>query len=456
MKNIFKFNIAFLVILTLLISSCEKWIDTDININPDVPSDVPMELLIPTMQLSMSYQIGGTRAVKSTNIYLQYLNGVDRQSLSESSYSMTTSDVNDLWRRMYYQPMMDATKIISKAEEEASPHYAGIAKVCMALSLGTMTNLFGDIPYSEAFKGDQAIITPAYDSQEQIYASIDGLLAEAISDLSSTSNYIPLSGDMIYNNSETSWIKAAYALRARYALYKKDYDNALTYIGNSFTSADKFEMAFGTSDAEAGPMYQFASVSSYRNDIKMCETFIDMLLATSDPRLSFYATTFGGIYVGSPAGSEDADASGLGSYNNSADAPVVLSSYAEMQFIKAECLLMKASPDTDAAVAAYKVAVAASVTTVTEDANTAWLDANINTEDGTTITLEKVINQKYLAMYSTVIPFDDYRRTGFPALTTVSGAGPIPARFPYPQTELSYNPNCPTNVDNNQTLWIFQ
>jgi hypothetical protein len=456
MKNIFKFNIVFLVILTLLITSCEKWIDTDMNINPDVPSNAPMELLIPTMELSMSYQVGGTRAVKSTNIYLQYLNGVDRQSLSESHYFMTASDVDDLWRRMYYQPMMDATKIISKAELEESPHYAGVAKVCMALSLGTMTNLFGDIPYSEAFMGDEAVIAPTFDTQEEVYTSIDGLLAQAIEDLGSSDNYVPLAGDIIYNNNKTSWIKAAYALRARYALYKKDYANALTYIDNSFTSSDKFEMGFGTNDAEAGPMYQFATVSSYRNDIKMCKTFIDMLNVTSDPRVSFYANIFGEDYVGSPAGSEDPDASGLGSYNNSASAPVVLSSYAEMQFIKAECLLKQASPDADGAAAAYKAAVASSLLNVTGSANTAWLDTNINTEDGNTITLEKIINQKYLAMYSTVVPFDDYRRTGYPALTTVNGAGPIPARFPYPQSELSYNPNCPIIADNNQTLWIFQ
>jgi hypothetical protein len=358
---------------------------------------------------------------------------------------MTPSDVDDLWRRMYYQPMMDAYKVISKAEKQESPHYAGVAKVVMAMSLGTMTNLFGDIPYSEAFNGDDAILTPVFDSQEEIYASIDGLLAQAIADLGSSDNYVPLAGDIIYNNNKTSWIKAAYALRARYALYKKDYQNALTYVGNALTSADKFEMGFGSSNAEAGPMYQFATVSTYRNDIKMCKTFIDMLVNTNDPRVSFYANTFGGGYIGSPAGSEDTDASGLGSYNNSASAPVVLSSYAEMQFIKAECLLRQSS--ADAAAEAYKEAVAASLLQVT---------ANINSEDGNSISLEKIINQKYLAMYSTAVPYDDYRRTGFPNLTTVSGAGQIPARFPYPQSEISYNPNCPTGIDNNQKLWIFQ
>ena len=58
-------------------------------------------------------------------------------------------------------------------------------------------------------------------------------------------------------------------------------------------------------------------------------------------------------------------------------------------------------------------------------------------------------------MYSTVVPYDDYRRTGYPALTPVAGAGQIPERFPYPQTEISYNSNCPVVANTSEQLWIF-
>jgi hypothetical protein len=457
MKILYKLNISILVSFLILFTGCEKWIDTEMNINPDVPSDVPMKLLIPTMEVSMAYQIGGIRAVKTTNIYMQFLNGVARQSNGEAKYILSATDTDDFWRRMYYQSMMDARTLIDKAKEQNSPHYAGIAKVCMALCLGTMTNLFGDMPYSEAFKGDEAVLKPAFNSQESIYSTIDDLLKQAIDDLGSTTNTIALAGDLIYSNNRTSWIKAANALRARYALYRKDYANALTYAGNSFLSTDKFVVTFGTSNAEAGPMYQYATVSSYKNDIKMCKTFVDKLNAVTDPRRTFFAKYLTGTtIVGSVPGSEDANASGLGTYNNSASAPVVLSSYSEMQFIKAECYLKIATPDPNAAVIAYKNAVAASVLAVTGAANTTWLDANINTITSTTINLQKIIDQKYIAMYSTVVPYDDYRRTGFPVLTPVTGAGQIPARFPYPQTEISYNSNCPVITDTNQKLWIFK
>ncbi|MEI6275719.1 MAG: SusD/RagB family nutrient-binding outer membrane lipoprotein [Prolixibacteraceae bacterium] len=457
MKNLFKMNIALLVIFSLFFTGCKKWIDTDMNINPDVPSNVPMSLLVPSMELSMAYQIGGIRAVKTTNIYMQQINGVARQSAGEAKYILSASDVDDLWRRIYYQPMMDATRIIEKSKAEKSPHYAGLAKVCLAMCLGTATNLFGDIPYTDAFKGDLGVLKPAFDTQENIYKTIDLLLQEAIADLGATENIIALSGDMIYTNNRPSWIKAAYALRARYALYKKDYANAMAYLNNSFLATDKFVQNYGTSNAEANPIYQYATVSSYKNDIKMCKTFIDKLNATADPRRSFYAKTLGGIYVGSAAGSEDANASGLGTFNNSANSPVILSSYVEMQFIKAECYLQQAVPDKDAAAAAYKVAVGASVQAVTGAAPLAtWMNTYINIETGATITLQKIIEQKYLALYSSVLPYDDFRRTGFPVLTPVAGAGSIPVRFPYPQTEVSYNTNCPSVIDSNQKLWIFK
>ena len=220
-------NIALLVVFSLFFTGCKKWIDTEININPDVPSNVPMNLLVPSMELSMAYQIGGIRAVKTTNIYMQQINGVARQSAGEAKYILSSTDVDDFWRRMYYQPMMDAVRIIEKAKAAKSPHYAGVAKVCLAMSLGTTTNLFGDIPYSDAFKGDLGVLKPAFDTQENIYKTIDLLLQEAIADLGATENIIALSGDMIYTNNRPSWIKAAYALRARYALYKENYANAM-------------------------------------------------------------------------------------------------------------------------------------------------------------------------------------------------------------------------------------
>jgi len=442
----------------LIFSGCEKWIDTDLNIDPDVPSEVPMDLLMPSMELSLAYHIGGNRTVKTTAILLQQINGVARNSNSEANYVLASTDVDDLWRRMYYMGMMDAVKVIDMAAELESPHYSGAAKVCLAMSLGTMTNLFGDIPYSEAFLGSEGVLTPAYDSQQNIYAAINILLSEAITDLGASENVFDIEGDLIYDGDTDDWIKAAYALRARYALYQGNYTDALGYLANSFAPGENFKIDFGTEDNEANPIFQYNTLSAWGADIAMASTFIDMLNGVNDPRLPFFADLQGGIYVGSIPGSEDDDVSDLGDYNDTPEAPVLFSSYAEMKFIEAECYLQQAVPDNDAAATAYKVAVAASLDYVTGGGagNAAWLTANIAIEDGTTITLEKIIGQKYIAMYSTVVPYDDFRRTGYPVLVPVAGAGAIPQRFPYPQSEISYNSaNVPSIASLTEALWIF-
>lgn len=458
MKKIIRYITLSVFMFSLFFTGCEKWIDTDINIDPDVPSEVPLETLMPSMQAALAYHIGGNRAVKTTATLIQQMNGIDRNSNAEANYEISSTDVNDIWRRMYYQGMQDSRAIMELAEEKSSPHYSGVAKVFMAMSLGTLTNLFGDIPYTEAFQGSEGILTPAYDSQQDIYATIDLLLSQAITELQSTENVFDVEGDYIYDGNTDDWIKAANSLRARYALYRGQYPDALGYLANAFESGEDFKMPFGTENNQANPIYQYNSIAVWGDDIVMASTFIDMLNGVSDPRLPFYADEApGGGYLGSTPGTEESNVSDLGDYNDTPDAPVLFSSYAEMKFIEAECYLQQAVPDNDAAALAYIAAVEASVDYVTEGAdNEAWLDANIRTETGATITLEKLITQKYIAMYSTVVPYDDYRRTGYPALTPVAGAGDIPQRFPYPQSEISYNfANVPSVPSLTAPLWIF-
>src|SRR5665647_3252038 len=68
------------VISTLLLLSCNKWIDTKINIDPDSPADVSMNLMLPPIQQAMGYNLAGNDMVLTTNIWMQQFDGVDRQA----------------------------------------------------------------------------------------------------------------------------------------------------------------------------------------------------------------------------------------------------------------------------------------------------------------------------------------------------------------------------------------
>ena len=453
MKKISIRLIGVVVILSISLAGC-NWIDPDMNIDPDQPSDVPMQYLVPSIEASMGYVVGGNTAVRTTNIWMQFFDGVDRQSLTEGRYQLNSADVNDLWENLYAQAMMDCNDLIRKAGEKNSPHYAGLAKVFMATGLGTLTNLFGDMPYGEAFLGGEGNLQPAFETQQAIYGHIDRLLTEAIADLGSTENAVALESDVVFDGNTDMWIKAAYALRARYKLNLGEYAAASSDVNKAFgANGDDFMVPFQPTTAGSNPIFQFMRD---RTDIRMSSTFVDELIDTGDPRLAFYiGPDVSGGFTGSVPGSENSSASHPGPYAAAADAPVNIATFAEMNFIKAECLFQ--TGDKAGSLAAYQAGITASLLKVTGDTDSTYMADYVNNETTGSLTMQKIIEQKYKAMYATVVPYDDWRRTGFPALVDVIGATKAtPVRYPYPQSEITYNPNCPVGVNLSDKLWIFK
>ena len=454
LQNIIKKPILVIQTITLLFVSCDAWIDHDINVDPDSPADVPMNLLLPTIEQTIGFVLLGNDGVRTTNIWMQQFDGVDRQSYTTARYQLNAGDTGNFWSSIYSEGLVNAKIIIDKAgtEGQESPNYAGVAKVLTAATLGMTSDLFGDIPYSEALQGS-ANLTPVYDSQESIYSSIFSLLDDAVVDLNSTTNAFSITGDVCYNGSLSKWKKAAYSIKARHLLQLSEvngnaaYTAALAAVAQGFTSdADDFKVPFDADDHN--PIFQFME---QRTDIRMAATLVDMLKADDDPRLPFYVDQdANGEYTGSVINSQNANASRPGTYVAGESAPTYIMTYSEAKFIEAECKLQLGQ---SGAQAAYEAAVAASVLRVTGSANTAWLDANIN---GDPVTMEKLMTQKYINSFGTNQAWADYRRTGYPNLTLAPDAviPEIPSHYPYPQSELSYNgANVPSATLTTKVWW---
>jgi len=171
----------------------------------------------------------------------------------------------------------------------------------------------------------------------------------------------------------------------------------------------------------------------------MCQTFLDELEATGDPRISFLfdPDDDGGI-SGSTPGDELESASPPGVYLASQTSPINMITYAELKFIEAEAAL---STDADRAVDAYIEGVRASLDQIVGEVDAAWMGTYIESESAGTLTLEKIIMQKRVALVGQIQPFSDWRRTGFPSMELATGATKteIPRRFPYAQGEMIYN-----------------
>jgi hypothetical protein len=448
MKKISIISIATLFLVLFSFTSCQKkWLDPSINKDPDAVTDVPGYVLLPSIEVNMGYLFGGMDMAGTTAMWMQYATGAARQANAINGYNFRSNDVNNLWGSIYTTGGMMNTKILidkSLNKETYSPIYGGIAKVLMALWLGNTTDLFGDIPYSEAFEGDKNLM-PKFDSQKAIYDTIQSLLTSAIHLLKQPATGFDIklsSSDYIFGGNTDAWIKAAWSLKARYALHtsKKDANWAKKVTDiieneNIMTSdADNMAMKFGVGPSTQNPMYQY---EDQRGDMVNNTGFFTRLQNdNNDPRsLIYQALPDGSAYL-------------AGLYYGQKNSPVVIMSYPELMFIAAEAY--HAEGKYDKAKEYLVKAITGSIDMFkglddTYDATAdAWLAQKIAGYTGTkdSPSLTEILTQKYVAMYFQPEAWVDYRRTGIPDLTPVNSRG-IPDRYPYPTSEVLYNSNTP-------------
>lgn len=429
MKWIMKTKILSAIVFISLIfyTSC-NWIDTGLNVDPTSPLDASLKVILPTAQAGIAYVIGGD-INRFSSLFTQHVEGVDRQHLGLYQYNLKEDDLDNAWTTMYTGPMEDLNIMMQKSRANGSPHYLGIAEVLMAVSLDAWTDILGDIPYSEAFKGIDNL-KPKYDSQQDIYNSMIQLLDSAIIHLSSaTSNFKPGADDIIYGGQTALWIKAAKVLKARLYLHLKDYTNALASLNGGLASENEdMQFTFGTKETEANPWYQFIT---QRGDIRIGGKLVELMNNLTDPRRPAY------MLPGDTLGNYIGGVSEIGPMYTDANSPVPFVTYMEAKFIEAECLL---STDKTKAYEAYLDGIAASCRKAgVSDAEIVAFLANPNINVGANnLTLQNIIEQKYIALFTMAETWVDWRRTNFPALVPVKGSD-IPRRYFYPQSERLYN-----------------
>jgi hypothetical protein len=432
MKKIY----SLLFILSILLSSCEEWIDPAINEDPDNPKEVSMGVLLPAIEGSFAYYYGGIDVVGIQCVWMQQFTGSDRQFVAINNYNIRQSDPNNLWNSMYNGVMMDLVQYVEKAEnpESLERNAAGVGKVLMAMSLALVTDVWGDVPYSEAFQGS-VNTTPAFDSQQSLYTEIDNLLTEAIADLQASENIAGITNDYIYGGDPGLWIKAAHTLRARYAMrlikvVDVDFDAVISDINAGIlANSEDMEQPFdGSSSAGYNPLYQF--IEQRDGYISNNATYDSMLV--NDPRQ--------GIQEWSSAG-----------FWTSQGSPVHFTGYGEAMFLLAEAVYRNG--DEAAARDTLVTALTASLNKygVMNAAFVSAFETEIAALSGDDL-LERIIVEKYKHMLAHPEVFNDWRRTGYPKLTPTQGSS-IPRRYPYAQDEVNYNPNNVPEVNVFQRVW---
>ena len=418
---------VLLVLVTFTIGACDL---TETNVDPAslTEDQLQLNLVLPSAEAHMAFNSGALGA-RNPGIVMQYFLGLEAQQQQYSQYLFPRNAMDNMWRAgMYGGGMKDLMFIIEATSGEEglnAPHYSGIAKIYMAESLGMLTTMFGDIPYSEAFQGADGNISPAYDTQDEIFASIQTLLDEAISELSEdvAGTIAPAGDDVVFGGDADRWIATAYSLKARYLLTEGNFPAASAALANGIKSnAGSAVYPFEASVVGGNPLFSFGDFER-PGTMAAHPTFVAKM--ASDPRRPLNLP--GGSFVGG--------------FWTSQASPLPLITYAEVKFMEAEIAAQGG----------------ADVTATVRDAIRANMEYMGVPEEGINLyllgisnpNLATVMDEKYKAVYpNSRVAWSDYRRTGFPALSVPSNAstdfysGPVndvPARFIYPESEFLYN-----------------
>lgn len=456
MKRLSKhFQLFSFIIAVSIISSCTKDFE-QLNTDPvKVTAVAPGTLLAPA-QFDGMWLIT-RRAHRLNNELMQYT--VETGVLNDfARYEFKENEFDPIWSTLYVKAN-DMNEMYKIAEQLKDVNNMAAALVMKAWFMSNLTDMFGDIPYTEAFKGREELLYPKYDTQQSIYTSLLADLEKA-NDLFDENKPFE-SSDLIYANDVAKWKKFTNSMRLRLLVRvsNKSEMNAPAKIAEMFNDPAKYPL-IASNDDEAMMKYTgtkpfinlFAEMAAaeFSGSRRMGKPLMDLMNNTVDGRRFRYATkNTPGAYVGIPSGYTEqetlafADNGGLKTSTLATtlkdDAyPFPILTWSEVNFLLAEAALkgwITANAQTY-----FNKGVEASwkqwKCTWDGTAGTTYLARATVRFTGTTANMERLMSQKYIAMFfSGFESWYDYRRTGYPVLPIGPAAknnGVMPVRFEYP------------------------
>lgn len=308
---------------TLLNTGCKKYLD--VNTNPNVAQDVPVDQLLPSAQISMASALGTDLQINGS-IWAQYWTQAPSSSQYKiyEQYSPSASTYDRVWSLLYSSSLEDLDQIEKKALAGNQSQYVGIAKILKAYEFQIITDGWGDIPFSEALKGlpeDGGATSPKFDAQSAIYDGLIKMVQDGRMLLNASSTDQTINGDLVYGGDKDLWVKFANTLELKMYLRLSEKNptkaqaGAVAIMGsagaNGFISkGEDAEIRYGSAAGNQNPLHaEMVGLQSVQNLVGS-STVIDSMNADNDYRLyAFYNPLSNGSFVGLKQGFYTAPAS---------------------------------------------------------------------------------------------------------------------------------------------------
>jgi hypothetical protein len=460
-KKMLRISTKYLFLFVLLTSLVGCGDLEEFNENPNAPSidQASPELILPKILYEVGNHVTADLGWGTGNVLMQLVStnnftGTDRYLLG--TYGGT-------WNAMY-RNARDAQNVTALGERLGNPNYEAIGLVLKSYCLQFLTEMYGDVPYTNALDGKtDGEFQPEYTPQADIYR---GLLADYAAAAELFNTTVPVSGDILFNGDIERWIEFTNGLRLRtmmrlekrwgeLGLSAADVQSLVSNENHMDELSDSALLPYLPVGANRWPLHT-GRVGSF-DEKRMSQTIETVLKDLNDPRLPILFRPVDNPdsdeFKGVPNGlSEDAASNFSGGALNQSrlglrfrEEPAAV----DMVFMHQPELL-------------FLLAEAAEKGYIAGDAEVFYLDgirgtmayygteatADYLSQSGVAYTgsreekLAKIAQQKWLSLFMVGLEaWFDYRRTGLPALTPGPNAAlnQLPVRIQYPDDEQVLN-----------------
>ena len=474
--------ITGILLLILMSGACTDHFE-EINTDPTRVTEVPPDMLFTRGLVygALRYDVYQRGKDLYGNRYSQYFANT-QTGWGTDRYETRQDWLTTFWGASYSNFGINIAEAIRFTEDD--PELANLnaqARIWRAFTMHRLTDFFGDIPLTEALKGN---LRPKYDTQEDIYRTLLADLREAVDQLDEGLEYRTGSADVLFHDDLDKWRRFGNSLRLRLAMrvayaapdLAQDHVSEVLTEGLIMTSNNdnamlEMDPGAGTGDlVHENPMYWIFSFDEYR----VSEHMIDRLTEHDDPRLRIFARpNVRRQYAGLPNGLSDSQLGDYPDRNYSTqgalfvqqDTPIPFITYAEVKFLEAEAALRGWGAGNPAS--HYEEGVRAHMEhlnrlidhverdledeKISQDEIDDYISqpgVSYNSGGSFNEQLEQIISQKWLALYGQGLEaWAEMRRTGYPEpyeIMDPSGGetnGQLPRRVRYPSEEQGLNPD---------------
>ena len=470
MKDIVK--ISVLASLLIATPSCTDDFD-EINTDPDAYTTAPTTNMLGDVLMRTAMQFGDDLAGLSLwSGFLSNLQYID----DYSDYLPTNNTFGNKWYQCYYGHVQ-LQDIVDRTDETDTKNMHNVALLWQNYLMSLCTDCFGDIPYSEAFKGapeDGGVLETPYDEQSDIYPQIlDNLKSVADSWAEGLGSDELGDGDFLFDGDVSLWQRFCNSLRLRLAIrISAVYSESQSIVEEIFNNPDTYPVIEECSQNAyfwwqgSGDYYErYYDAFLTRTDYCMSQILIDHLKEMEDPRLEVIALPCeaDGEYRGGEHGYNAQSLPNFTSYSQIGDLyagdPAGFSPFykaCETFFMEAEAALNGWDVPLTAE-EAYETGVRLSMEDngIDDDAVETYLAGN-GKWDGTK---DRLFFEVWVGLFKECTEaWTFYRRTGYPTYiqTALASDGvtkqypgaksvwgdehtDVPFRMPYPDNQYQYN-----------------